>query len=332
MISHGISSTTRIQKVRDTYIRTYIIDLGRSSQTHGIVVESASSPVCFVPSLQMRLAHIAIKNSSGLLTPYKAGITSRNSFRRASTAPRAVLEEAVTVPDSRQEHKAPPSGAEDSAPLPKPGDADRQRFRLHWSVDMWQDFNPRNWIDRVNADPSAPLPARLGNFLETFSSALSSSGALRSPQAAAYWAYHTSRSGFFAVQAILGLAAARAAAGNTVRPEGALTRFERIARDGWQGPLTEAFLSYYQDYENIKEGRYGLPWDMTTLTHRQFNPLYILRKGAAFLSEARETMRRREQGTAEDVWLRSAFLPGYFQASCFLDDACCLLSRLTKLY
>lgn len=35
---------------------------------------------------------------------------------------------------------------------------------------------------------------------------------------------------------------------------------------------------YAQDLENIKAGRYSLPWDMVTPTHRQYNPLYALSK------------------------------------------------------
>ncbi len=39
--------------------------------------------------------------------------------------------------------------------------------------------------------------------------------------------------------------------------------------------------------------RYSLPWDMTTAGHRQFNPLFVLRRGAAFLQEAVATLQRR---------------------------------------
>lgn len=31
-----------------------------------------------------------------------------------------------------------------------------------------------------------------------------------------------------------------------------------------------------QDLENIKNGLYKMPWDMTTLSHRQYNPLFVL--------------------------------------------------------
>ncbi len=64
-------------------------------------------------------------------------------------------------------------------------------------------------------------------------------------------------------------------------------------RRGWSGPLTEALLSFYQDFENIKQGAYGLPYDMVTLSHRQNNPLFILSQASAFIREATATLRRR---------------------------------------
>lgn len=65
-------------------------------------------------------------------------------------------------------------------------------------------------------------------------------------------------------------------------------------RRGWAGPLTEALLTFYQDFENIKAGAYSLPWDMITLGHRQANPLFILQRASAFIREATETLRRRQ--------------------------------------
>lgn len=39
-------------------------------------------------------------------------------------------------------------------------------------------------------------------------------------------------------------------------------------------------------------GKYSLPWDMD-LSHRQFNPLFVLSRAVNFISEAQETLRRR---------------------------------------
>lgn len=37
-------------------------------------------------------------------------------------------------------------------------------------------------------------------------------------------------------------------------------------------------LPLSQDLEHIEAGHYKLPWDMTTVNHRQFNPLFMLRR------------------------------------------------------
>lgn len=48
----------------------------------------------------------------------------------------------------------------------------------------------------------------------------------------------------------------------------------------------------FADFQNIKQGKYVAPWDMTP-GHRQFNPLFVLRRGFNFLGEAVDTLRRR---------------------------------------
>jgi hypothetical protein len=35
---------------------------------------------------------------------------------------------------------------------------------------------------------------------------------------------------------------------------------------------------YKQDLDAIKQGAFKLPWDMTTISHRQYNPLFVLSK------------------------------------------------------
>jgi hypothetical protein len=245
---------------------------------------------------------------------------------------RAVLEDIVTYTDDiKNEALTNSSATENMPPSQTPAASDRQRFRLHWSVDMWRDFNPRNWLDAIDNE-AAPVSERLRAFADTVSNAVSSSGALSSTQAAQYWAYHLVRSGFFAGTAIAGLAIARATAGRELSPDSALTKFEQIARNGWQGPLAEAFLAYYQDYESIKEGKYGMPWDGTSITHRQFNPLYIARRAAAFVTEAADTLRRRDRGTPDEVWLKSAFLPEYYQSTFHYQSDGWMSSRSADVY
>jgi len=42
--------------------------------------------------------------------------------------------------------------------------------------------------------------------------------------------------------------------------------------------VCEAYEMFRQDLTNIQQGVYKLPWDMTTLNHRPYNPLYALSK------------------------------------------------------
>ncbi|KAL4522390.1 hypothetical protein Ndes2437B_g07203 [Nannochloris sp. 'desiccata'] len=281
------------------------------------------------------------KSSSTLRSPKMAACraafaarrsTSRVGYHRSAPV-RALLEDVVTYSeDLKTEALANLSATTQTMPPSQtPGAADRQRFRLHWSVDMWRDFNPRNWLDAIDNE-AAPVSERLRAFADTVANAVSTSGVFSSIQAAQYWAYHVARSSFFAAQAIAGLAVARATAGRDLSPDSALTRFEQIARNGWQGPLAEAFLAYYQDYESIKEGKYGMPWDGVSLTHRQFNPLYIARRAIAFVSEASDTLRRRDRGTPDEVWIKSAFLPDYYQSTFHYQSDGWMSTRSADVY
>ena len=112
---------------------------------------------------------------------------------------------------------------------------------------MWRDYDPRAWFEAAG-DAAAPPPARAGAFVASMRSLLSTSGALASPQAAAYWAYCLLRSGFFVAQGALGLAAARAALSGSGAPAdaaGPVSKLEALLRDGWQGPIGEAMLMYW---------------------------------------------------------------------------------------
>ena len=75
-----------------------------------------------------------------------------------------------------------------------------------------------------------------------------------------------------------------------------------------------------------------MPYDMTSgLRHRQFNPLFVLRKGALFMQEAAHTISRRTLGdaAATDVWLQSKLYPDYFMNTfhfrAFVRPAVCCL-------
>lgn len=81
--------------------------------------------------------------------------------------------------------------------------------------------------------------------------------------------------------------------------------------------LRQAYTSYdliftVQDYKNIEAGIYKLPWDMTTLRNKQYDPLYILRTAVSFAQEASNTMHRRFREKPEQVWMQSSMYPDYY--------------------
>ncbi|KAL4419508.1 hypothetical protein ABPG77_002294 [Micractinium sp. CCAP 211/92] len=252
-------------------------------------------------------------------------------FAAPTTADAAAANVAADAPPPSApvvvEPKAP---AEPEQPQIYPADDDAKRFQLHWSVDMWRTFYPSRWLESIG-DESVPVPDRIRAFTETLTSAVGTAGILSSTEAARYWAYHLTRSGFFMLQGLASLLVTRRAVGRDAEAD-SLTRFEEMVRRSWSGPATEAMLMFWQDYENIKEGRYALPWDMTTAGHRQFNPLFVLRRGATFLQEAVATLQRRDAGVPDQVWLKSGFLPGYYQDTFHYQSDGWLSASSAKVY
>jgi hypothetical protein len=54
----------------------------------------------------------------------------------------------------------------------------------------------------------------------------------------------------------------------------------------------EAINTFKTDLRCINEGMYKLPWDMTTPTHRQYNPFWVLQQGVNVVSEAADIIGR----------------------------------------
>jgi hypothetical protein len=82
-----------------------------------------------------------------------------------------------------------------------------------------------------------PLAAaeRIQAFTNTLANAVSTAGILGSSEAARYWAYHLSRSGFFMLQGLAGLLASRNAVGRSGGGDSpAVNRFEAVFRQARQ--------------------------------------------------------------------------------------------------
>eukprot|EP00892_Ulva_mutabilis_P005099 jgi/Ulvmu1/2961/UM015_0001.1 len=190
-----------------------------------------------------------------------------------------------------------------------PGCSSIYRSHLqHWSVEFWR--QPRG---RANEDKA--------DFRELASVAAQSvrrANVLQDTTTAAYWAYHSARWAFFLLQAagsvVLASRPADLSKGQLTFTSGVLDA-SASSRLAWN-LSTEAFGTFECDLRNIKEGAYKLPWDMTTLGHRQTNPLYVLRQSILYFREARQVLgRRREpEGQVGVVpFERSNLYPDYYQ-------------------
>ena len=67
-----------------------------------------------------------------------------------------------------------------------------------------------------------------------------------------------------------------------------------------------------QDYKNIEAGLYKLPWDMTTLRNKQYDPWHVLSTAVTFAQEASNTLHRRFREKPEAVWMQSRMYPEYY--------------------
>ncbi|DBB16477.1 TPA: hypothetical protein ACH3X3_014754 [Trebouxia sp. C0006] len=197
----------------------------------------------------------------------------------------------------------------------KPGDADRSNFKLHSTVDFWT-----NCEADVPGARSHGAFNMLSEFVQGLSSGMSEAGMFTSPLAAAYWAYHLTRTSFMTVQGLSGLLAVIAAAG--AEGDIAAARDTKLGQL-WEmrmfddtksalSPFVEPFLMYHQDFKNIEAGVYKLPWDMTSLRNKQYDPLHVMRTALTFASEASSTMQRRMRGSPDRVWLDSSMYPSYY--------------------
>ncbi|KAL3130821.1 hypothetical protein ABBQ38_000156 [Trebouxia sp. C0009 RCD-2024] len=195
----------------------------------------------------------------------------------------------------------------------KPGEADARNFKLHWSVDFWKHRSQSQDLAGTNTNSSGTVNKAL-EFIESLTSNASKAGVFASPTATAYWAYHLTRTGFLAVQGLSGLFATQAAARAEGNPEAAERSKvgQMFNTKSPLAPFVEPLTMYYQDYKNIEAGMYKLPWDMTTLRNKQYDPLHVLNTAASFAYEASNTLRRRFQGAPEEVWLQSSMYPKYY--------------------
>lgn len=135
-------------------------------------------------------------------------------------------------------------------------------------------------------------------------------------QGSSYVSYHALRTSFFLLNAYAGLFVAdlaKSGAGEFIPGSvaslsgGALSK--ALPSLGYN--IGEVSAMYMQDYNNIEKNIYKNPYDMS-FRHQQFNPLFVASKMRNFIREATDTLQRRTEQRADDVWLTSKLYPQYY--------------------
>ena len=192
-------------------------------------------------------------------------------------------------------------------PLPpvedRPGTRDRLHFTLDPSVDNWASWTPR-LADTLVDDPARGLAASLER--------LQRAGATESPQAAAYWAYHSARMTFFLLQGLVSLGAMQLG-GTDPQKAGINLSLDLKTSPGTANLVEETMKMFKDDVARIGRGDYPYPWDMTTPLHRQSNPRFVLRQGLRYVREATGVLGRKSENQAEPLWLDSTVVPEYYR-------------------
>ena len=205
---------------------------------------------------------------------------------------------------------------------------DDVNFEQHWSVAYWRRHTTR-YHSEVAAEELSDQD-RLRSYVHNAAQAVSiqTAGATTATDAA-YWAYHLFRLSWFAAVSAAGMAVVVTQEGpkglsksmETLSFHGfgrfvmvcatlccaviccadvtcaTLSRAANTATcngcaHALQGVTSEALYTFKADLRCVNEGVYRLPWDMTTPSHRQFNPLWASGEAARTWAEARRIVGR----------------------------------------
>lgn len=172
---------------------------------------------------------------------------------------------------------------------PQPGLEENSKFQCEENVQFWRDFQKNGLTSaRENAISIARVSTKF--------SALG-------PDGWKYFMKHVGRSTYFAANAVLGVVGSNLHERNknkdANKKQGGGSFLKNLGSDTVSRMLLESFLSYEQDYDQIRAGHYNQPWDME-FNHRQSSPLYAARQTSRFVSEAVDTMERRHRASPED--------------------------------
>lgn len=157
-------------------------------------------------------------------------------------------------------------------------------------------------------------------------------------QSSAYWGYHSARLSFFISSAVAGLVAQDLSkrlngSSSSTETSSMLQRFMGAAPRELISRVSECIGMWQQDKKAIDAGFYKLPWDMVTLSNRQYNPLWAILKVAQFLPEAASTLERRVNGTPDEMWLQGpSIYPQYYTKGFHYQSDGWLSARSAAIY
>ena len=187
-----------------------------------------------------------------------------------------------------------------------PAEHEKGKFVCHSSVEFWNNYNNDGLYE---AQDYFEVARGVSNrFLSKGGDALS------------YWLRHNARSAYFLSNAAVGTVSSQLYDRLYTKQMGDGTMFSNRLMRIFPYKLADAALIYEQDYENISNGKYKLPYDMYT-RNRQQSPLYFGSKSAQFIREAVDTLARRNRGTDEDkrTWLSdsddTSMYPDYYKTA-----------------
>lgn len=277
------------------------------------------------------LATVAASLSEALVSPSKwerNGMLARAlSVPSISTSSTAMFVQTATKPNVDVDITAEETNANinlDFAPFDDncfPGRDENDRYRCDSSVYFWRDFQntevPTQVFDtekaettRANGDQPHSVQDNIRDMAAVAQRFVTAERASSS-----YFVRHIGRTGYFAINALLGDAAFRFSQRNS---NDGKAKEGPIIEGPTKGPLPmgmssqmasrlvlETLLCYEEDYfEYVAKGLYREPWDMATLNHRQSNPFNVIDQTNRFVREAVGTLGRRSRATQEDKEVR----------------------------
>jgi ubiquinone/menaquinone biosynthesis C-methylase UbiE len=224
---------------------------------------------------------------------------------------RLLATETMTTTATAQEEDVSSSSASSqqqqrAQEYPTPASYENKIFTCDPSVTFWREYNIDNTMTETD-------------FLQTISS-VAQKFTSRGGEALNYWLRHNVRTGYFFSNAVLGISASRISflLNSVEEPENGFTKVlaqpQVIVR-----LLAEAALCFDQDWEQIADEKYNVPYDMYTW-NKQYNPFFVVDQTGRYIQEAVGTLTRRNMSRQQDkdIWLtntKSDLYPDYYKTA-----------------